>query len=89
LFDYAANTSTETFTMHNFPPEQPPGDVPGTIPVNPASEKDAQEACKLVRGETAHANCVFDVRLTGNPGFATTCLLSQSPKTRTHYPSKR
>jgi len=77
LFDYAPGTSTDTFTMRSWPMERPPCVIPGTVPVEPASEIVAQLACQQVIGETAHNNCVFDVMVTGNPGFATTYVLSQ------------
>ncbi|MEA2174019.1 MAG: lysyl endopeptidase [Blastocatellia bacterium] len=88
LFDYAPGTSTDTFTMRGWPPEHPPCSIPGTIPVEPASEFVAQQACKLVTGESEHNNCVFDVMVTGNPGFAATYLLSQAlPATSSTTPS--
>jgi hypothetical protein len=78
LFDYAPGTSTATFTMTNWPPENAPCAIPATIPVLPASLLVAQTACRLVTGEHQHDNCVFDVMVTGNTGFATTYVLSQS-----------
>jgi len=75
LFDYAPGTSTDTFTMRNWPPEHPPCAIPGTNPVEPTTEGIAKQACQPVTGENAH--CVFDVMVTGNPGFATTYAFSQ------------
>jgi hypothetical protein len=77
LFDYAPGTSTATFAMHNWPLENPPCIVPQMITVEPASELVAQRACEAVKNKNAHRNCVFDVRVTGNTGFATTYLLTQ------------
>jgi hypothetical protein len=37
----------------------------------------AQQACRPVKGENSHKNCVFDVMVTGNRGFARTYALSQ------------
>ncbi len=85
LFDYAPGTSTDTFTNRNWPPEQPPCSLQGTIPVEPASELVAKQACQSVIGDNAH--CVFDVRVTGNPAFATTYLLS-SLVSNTSNPAK-
>jgi len=76
LFDYAPGTSTSTFTMGGWPPERPPCDVPGTTPAQPIAENVARAACQAVRG-VENANCVYDVMVTGNPGFATTYALSQ------------
>ncbi len=75
LFDYAPGTSTDAFTMHDWPPEHPPCPIPGVTPVEPTSQHVAEQACQSVIGE--HARCVFDVMVTGNPGFATTYAFSQ------------
>ena len=77
LFDYAPGTSTDTFTMKNWPLEKPPCVIPETKPVRPASRLVAEEACRPVKGENRHTDCVFDVIVTGNPGFAKTYVLSQ------------
>jgi hypothetical protein len=78
LFDYGSGTSTSTFTMRSWPPERPPCEVPGTTPAQPIAENLARAACQAVKGGE-NANCVYDVMVTGNPGFATTYALSQSP----------
>ncbi len=77
LFDYAPGTSTETFTMRDWPPEKPPCVVPNTKPVEPASEALAEAACRRVFDHNMHSDCVFDVRVTGNIDFATTYLTTQ------------
>lgn len=77
LFDYASGTSTETFTMKDWPPQHPPCVVPNTKPVEPAPQAVAEAACRRVLGEKRHGDCVFDVRVTGNPGFAKTYLTTQ------------
>ena len=77
LFDYAPGTSTETFTMRNWPLENPPCVIPQTKPVNPVSEAIAQRVCRPVTDKNTHNNCVFDVMVTGNPGFAETYMLTQ------------
>jgi hypothetical protein len=76
LFDYAPGTSTATFTLRSWPPESPPCRVPGATSAEPASELIARQACQKVIGE--NARCVFDVMATGNAGFASTYVLSQS-----------
>ena len=76
LFDYAPGTSTDTFTDRNWPSEHGPCTLAGTVPAEPVSEHIARQACQGVIGE--NANCVFDVMVTGNPGFAVTYALSQS-----------
>jgi hypothetical protein len=77
LFDYAPGTSTSTFTNRSWPPERPPCEVPGTTSAEPIAENLARAACQMARG-SENANCVYDVMVTGNPGFATTYVLSQS-----------
>jgi len=77
LFDYAPGTSTNTFAMHDWPPEKPPCVIPETMPVHPAKQAMAQEACELVTPKILHSDCVFDVMATGDSGFAKTYLLSQ------------
>jgi hypothetical protein len=77
LFDYAPGTSTETFTMSNWPLENPPCLVPQTKPVEPVSLDVAEQACRAIVDKNMHEDCVFDVQVTGNIGFATTYGLSQ------------
>jgi hypothetical protein len=77
LFDYAPGTSTGTFTLASWPPENPPCTIPGVKPVQPVSLATAQRACSRVTGTNAHADCVFDVQVTGNLGFAGTDAESQ------------
>jgi hypothetical protein len=77
LFDYAPGTSTETFTMRDWPPQKAPCIVPETRPVEPASEAVAEQACRRIWDKNMHADCVFDVRATGNTGFAQTYLDTQ------------
>ncbi|HET8647181.1 MAG TPA: hypothetical protein VFO85_16920, partial [Vicinamibacteria bacterium] len=77
LFDYAPGTSTDTFTMNTWPLENPPCVIPQTTPVKPLGLAAAQQACAGVLDRRTRANCVFDVQVTGERGFAKTYLLSQ------------
>jgi predicted secreted protein len=77
LFDYAPGTSTDTFTDKSWPLEKAPCVVPETKPVEPTSLEIAQTACRRVIDVNRHADCIFDVRATGNTGFATTYLVTQ------------
>jgi hypothetical protein len=77
LFDYASGTSTKTFTDRSWPSEFAPCDVPGTTPAEPIAENFARAICQGVKGGE-NVNCIYDVMVTGNPGFATTYTLSQS-----------
>ena len=62
--------------MRSWPPERPPCRGPGITAAPPIAENLARAACQAVKGE--NANCVYDVMVTGNPGFAATYALSQS-----------
>jgi hypothetical protein len=70
LFDYATGTSTATFTMTDWPLQQGPCVVPNSTPVQPASEDTAEEVCRPITDATMKADCMFDVRTTGNTDFA-------------------
>jgi hypothetical protein len=63
--------------MRSWPPEKPPCVVPETKPVEPASEAVALEACRRVTDANRRSNCIFDVRATGEPGFAKVYLVAQ------------
>jgi hypothetical protein len=78
LFDYAPGTSTDTFTFRGWPSEQPPCVVPGMPAVNPAGPDAAERACRKVADDERRADCVFDVRATGETGFADTYLAGQA-----------
>jgi len=77
LFDYAPGTSAATFGAAGWPPENPPCVLPHTTPVKPVSAAVARELCRAVTTKNRNADCVFDVRVTGNRGFVKTYLLSQ------------
>jgi hypothetical protein len=78
LFDYAPGTSTASFTMLDWPLENPPCVIPETKPVKPATELVAQQACKKISDKNEYKNCVFDVIVTGETGFAEVYLASQN-----------
>lgn len=77
LFDYAPGTSTATFTIASWPPESPPCALPERPAVQGVSLAVARQACRGVTGKNRKEDCVFDVRVTGNRGFAKTYLASQ------------
>jgi hypothetical protein len=77
LFDYAPGTSTDTFTLKTWPMEKPPCVLPETTPVTPLSLRVAQQACRGIVDKDTRANCVYDVRVTGERGFAKTYLAGQ------------
>jgi hypothetical protein len=82
LFSYAPGTSTATFTNRNWPPEGPPCIVPGSSipPAQPVEPQYAQTVCRDVKDAKMKAQCIFDVTVTGNPGFANTYLKTQQLK---------
>jgi len=77
LFDYAPGTSTATFTMTSWPFEKPPCTVPNAKPVSPATLQVAEEACREIKNKNMHADCLFDVEITGYVGFAKIYQVSQ------------
>ncbi len=77
LFDYASGTSTATFTLKTWPLEKPPCVIPEVTSVKPLAPLLAQRLCRAVTDKNMNANCVFDVTVTGEPGFAKLYLLSQ------------
>jgi subtilisin family serine protease len=72
LFDYAPGTSTDTFTLRSWPSQQTPCTVPASPTAQPATRAVAENACRLVKGNDRRADCIFDVMVTGFPGFANT-----------------
>lgn len=73
LFDYARGTSTSTFTVPGWPLENPPCVLPHVRPVaSTVSRAVAEETCQRVKDAKSHNDCVFDVLVTGNIGFAAT-----------------
>lgn len=77
LFDYAPGTSTKTFTVRTWPPENPPCVIPAEPAATPLGLNVARRLCRNVVDKQTNANCVFDVRVTGEPGFAKLYLLTQ------------
>ena len=77
LFDYAPGTSTATFTLPAWPPENPPCVLPKSTPPKPLAASVAEKLCSTIVDKVRHANCVFDATFTGEPGFAKTYLVSQ------------
>ena len=77
LFDYAPGTSTATFTIHGWPPENPPCTIPKQPTAKPMDPGKAKELCSRVTGRSRNADCVADVTVTGEPGFAKLYLISQ------------
>lgn len=77
LFDYAPGMSSATFTLRDWPQESPPCVVPGNEPAKPLDAAVAREVCRDITGKNRNADCVFDVTVTGERGFARTYFLGQ------------
>ncbi len=85
LFDYQPGTSTATFTNKAWPSEnvQSPGIVGGQIPLKAIGLEVAQQLCRDIVDSNMKANAIFDVMVTGEPGFAKAYLLTQQVQTGT------
>jgi len=77
LFDYAPGTSTNTFTNKDWPPEKPPCVVRDSKPLEPGSEVLADAVCRQIKDRNRRADCVFDVRATGDLTFAKSYVTTQ------------
>lgn len=71
LFDYETGTNTATFTLDEWPRNNPQScDLQGQTSVQPTTQQAAEQACAAVTGTNEKADCIFDVAITGNLGFA-------------------
>lgn len=78
LFDYAPGTSTATFTLASWPRENPNScSLEGQPEAQAIDIATAEKECSGVVDENTKANCVFDVAVTGETGFARTYMLSE------------
>ena len=78
LFDYAPGTSTATFTNKAWPVENPQSCViPKEPRVVPIDRRVAQKLCHAVVDKHNNTDCVKDVAVTGEKGFALAFLESQ------------
>jgi hypothetical protein len=78
LFYYAPGTSTNTFTDRAWPRETPRScGIEGQPSARPVDVSVAQKQCSAITDRNMKADCVFDVRVTGNTGFASTYQLTQ------------
>ncbi len=78
LFDYAPGTSTATFTLKGWPVENADTcRLPKMNIVKPLSREIAMRACRGVADMDNRNNCVADVMVTGEIGFAKTYLVAQ------------
>ena len=80
LFDYAPGTSTKTYTNPDWPPEQPSCMIPGEPTAEPAPPELAKQLCSDLQDRHAVRDCIFDVTVTGEPGFAKAYHIAQQVK---------
>lgn len=76
LFDYAPGTSTADFTLESWPGDGGNCELPDVEPVEPLDLDVAQQLCEEIPDRGTREDCVFDVMVTGEPGFAETYLQS-------------
>ncbi|MFZ2162720.1 MAG: hypothetical protein WAW02_10930 [Sideroxyarcus sp.] len=78
LFDYAPGTSTATYTTQGWPFENASScEIPNMSKVKPIDRDMAKRACLKVIDPDNRKNCVMDVAVTGEIGFAKNYLLAQ------------
>jgi hypothetical protein len=77
LFDYGPGTSTKTFTDRSWPKQNAPCTIPDSPPAKPLSLGVARRLCRGVIDKNMRDDCIFDVRVTGEPGFAKLYLQKQ------------
>ncbi|MGL6291071.1 MAG: InlB B-repeat-containing protein [Silanimonas sp.] len=83
LFDYAAGTSTQTFTLGSWPglsPQTcalPPEHATGAAPLAPLPIAVAKQQCSALREDDRRSNCEQDVMVTGDVDVAATYLATQ------------
>ncbi len=71
LFDYAPGTNTATFTMADWPRFNTKSClIEGQTPVQPGDPQVAAQACSAITNPAQKADCIFDVTVTGETGFA-------------------
>jgi hypothetical protein len=80
LFDYAQGTSTVTFTDRAWPPISRHASPPGSrlLRSSQSHSKRRRTFVGMSKNKTMKAQCIFDVSVTGEPGFARTYLKTQS-----------
>ncbi len=78
LFDYAPGTSTATFTIEGWPFENAGScELPDMSKVNPIDRDIAVRVCREIIDQDNRNNCIMDVIVTGEIGFAKTYLVAQ------------
>ncbi len=66
LFDYAPGTSTETYTLSDFPVLE---DVISLDELTPEQLAAGEAACRNIQFALLRQQCIYDVAVTGDPAF--------------------
>ena len=83
LFDYKPGTNTDTFTRREWPRfEKKSCEIKGQPTAKPVKPEVAAQACSGITNPEQKADCIFDVSVTGETGFAETYMTMQ--KIRPH-----
>ena len=70
LFDYKPGTNAASFTLADWPRNNPQScAIPGQTSAQPVTPTAAQQACSGVNDPVQMADCIFDVTVTGHAGF--------------------
>lgn len=93
LFDYAPGTSTATFSIETWPEENPTrcdvphaaGVPPGPPPQKPLDQDASAQVCGNIADENRRRNCIQDVMVTGETGFAKAYAETEASE-RNHFP---
>jgi hypothetical protein len=73
LFDYASGSNTASFTVADWPRFNARScAIQGQPVAQPADPQVAAQACSAITDAAQRADCIFDVAVTGNTGFAQT-----------------
>jgi|GEM_PF-819609 len=84
LFDYAAGTSTKTFTIEDWPGKESPGEckvpaavgIAGKPPLKPMTKEEATKLAAEVQDPAHKAHLIEDLMTTGDPVFVRTYLFA-------------
>ena len=68
LFDYESGKSTASYTIKPYPVA---GNIVTLPDLSTAQSAAGNSACSTITDSTLHDDCVFDVGVTGQIGFAT------------------
>ena len=81
LFDYAPGTNTATFTQAEWPRFEPKScAIDGQPTAKPVKPEVAAKVCSGIDNKELQADCIFDVTVTGETGFAKTYRTMQAFK---------